>query len=111
VKSFLTWLETEESPGLSQPQHKKGEDDMALDDVVGKRILAMVKELKDEGKGTEEALVASLARYVKKMAPGDGGDQNQADGGQPPAQQQPQQNQQQPQAPQANPTAQGPGGL
>jgi hypothetical protein len=110
VKSFLTWLETEESPGLSQPQHKKGEDVMALDDVVGKRILAMVKELKDEGKGTEKELVASLGRYVKKMGPGEGTDQNQADGGQPPAQE-PQQNQEQPQVPQANPMAQGPGGL
>lgn len=54
MKSFLTWLETEESPGLSEPQHKKGEKEMALDDVVDKRIKSMIEEMTRGGQGFPE---------------------------------------------------------
>lgn len=67
MKSFLTWIETEESPGLSEPQHKKGEKEMLLDDVMDKKIKSMIEELTREGKGSQKEILDSLGRAVKKM--------------------------------------------
>lgn len=115
MKSFLTWLETEESPGLSEPQHKKGEKEMALDDVMDKKIKSMIEEMTREGKGSQKEILDSLGRAIKKM----GGAEEQK------PQQAPQQDQgmdqatqgqmmgQQPQGMEINPVAQGrvPGNL
>ena len=113
MKSFLTWLETEDSPGLSEPQHKKGEKEMLLDDIMDKKIKSMIEEMTREGKGSQKKILDSLGRALKKM--GGGEDQNpqqapQQDQGM--DQQSPQQGQQ-PQGMEINPVAQGrvPGNL
>lgn len=65
MKTFLTWLESEETPGLSEPQHKKGEDTQELDKTVEHRIRSMIEELKS--KGSEEKILASMVKYAEKM--------------------------------------------
>lgn len=65
MKTFLTWLENEETPGLSEPQHKKGEDTQELDKTVEHRIRSMIEELKN--KGSEEKILASMVKYAEKM--------------------------------------------
>ena len=110
MKSFLTWLESEESPALSEPQHKKGEANMALDDIVGRRVKSMIMELEGGGKGTQKEILASVGRYLKKMG---SDDQNQPQGQQQQSQQPQDQMEPQPQGMEINPAAQGrvPGNL
>lgn len=70
MKSFLSWMEGEESPSLGEPQHKKGEANMALDKIVEKRVRAMVMDLESSGKGTQDEILGSVVKYAEKMGVG-----------------------------------------
>lgn len=111
MKSFLTWIETEESPGLSEPQHKKGEKEMALDDVMDKKIKSIIEELAREGKGSQKEILASMERCLKKVGAGEEQkptpQDQQAQGTDQQAQGMDQQAPQQDQGMQINPVAQG----
>lgn len=67
MKSFLGWMESEEAAGVSEPQHKKGEDRMRLQEVVEKRIKSMVADLIRMGKGSEEESLNAIASVVQEM--------------------------------------------
>lgn len=66
MKSFLNWMESEEAPALSEPQHKKGEANMALDAIIERRMRQMIMDLESSGKGTQEEILASVAKYADK---------------------------------------------
>jgi hypothetical protein len=72
MKSFLRWIESEEFPGVSEPQHKKGEDNESLSKVVENRIKSIILDLGPDGKnkGTREKILAAVADCVKKMGVG-----------------------------------------
>jgi hypothetical protein len=65
MKSFLVWLEGEESPALSEPQHKQGEANMGLDSIVERRMKQIIMELEGSGKGTQQEILASVQKYLK----------------------------------------------
>lgn len=71
MKSFLTWLESEENPSLSAPQHKKNEANRSLDDVVENRMRSMIMDLQSDGRGTREEILGSVLKYAKKMGIGE----------------------------------------
>lgn len=83
MKSFLRWIESEETPALSEPQHKKGEANMALDEILEKRMKSIIMDLESSGKGTQQEILKSAERFIKKM----GGNQGEKE----PAPNQPQQ--------------------
>lgn len=66
MKSFLSWMESEESPALSEPQHKKGETNMRLDAIIERRMRQMIMDLESSGKGTQEEILASVVKYAEK---------------------------------------------
>lgn len=70
MKSFLTWIENEESASLGEPQHKKGESNMSLDKIVEKRVKAMIMDLESSGKGTQNEILGSVVKYAEKMGAG-----------------------------------------
>lgn len=65
MKSFLTWIENEENPSLAEPQHKKGEANMKLDDIVERRMKQIVMELEGAGKGTQAEILTAVQKYLK----------------------------------------------
>ena len=65
MKSFLVWLESEENPGLSEPQHKRGESNMGLDALVERRMKQIIMELESSGKGTQQEILSSVQNYLK----------------------------------------------
>lgn len=65
MKSFLVWLEGEESPALSEPQHKQGESNLGLDAIVERRMKQIIMELESSGKGTQQEILASVQKYLK----------------------------------------------
>lgn len=67
MKNFLSWMEGEESPALAEPQHKKGEGNLRLDDITERRIRQMIMDLESSGKGTKEEVLASMMKNMKKM--------------------------------------------
>lgn len=66
MRSFLSWMESEESPALSEPQHKKGETNMRLDAIIERRMRQMIMDLESSGKGTQEEILASVVKYAEK---------------------------------------------
>lgn len=66
MKTFLSWMESEEAPALSEPQHKKGEANMALDAIVERRMRQMIMDIESSGKGTQEEILASVLKYADK---------------------------------------------
>jgi hypothetical protein len=67
MKSFLRWIESEEAVGVSEPQHKKGEDRMRLEEIVEKRIKSMVADLMGKGKGSEEEALGAIVSVAQEM--------------------------------------------
>lgn len=61
----MTWLESEENPGLSEPQHKQGESNMGLDALVERRMKQIIMELESSGKGTQQEILSSVQKYLK----------------------------------------------
>lgn len=109
MKSFLQWMENEENPALSEPQHKIGEKSLALDKVIEKRLMQFIMELETDGKGSKEEIAKAIKKVIDsnmgqqqsqpEQSPAPQGDDQQ--GAQPPeAQQSPMG---QPQPPQGNP--------
>jgi hypothetical protein len=70
MKSFLVWLENEENPALSEPQHKQGESNMGLDALVDRRMKQIIMELEGSGKGTQQEILASVQKYLKAKGVG-----------------------------------------
>lgn len=66
MKSFLSWMESEESSALSEPQHKKGETNMRLDAIIERRMRQMIMDLESSGKGTQEEILSSVVKYAEK---------------------------------------------
>lgn len=110
MKSFLKWMENEENPALSEPQHKIGEKTLALDKVIEKRLMQFIMELETDGKGSKEEIAKAIKKVIDsnmggqqqsqpEQSPGPQGDDQQ--GAQPPEAQQSQMGQ--PQPPQGNP--------
>lgn len=66
MRTFAQWVESEEAPALSEPQHKKGEANMALDAIVERRMRQMIMDLEGSGKGTQEEILASVVKYADK---------------------------------------------
>lgn len=64
MKSFMNWVESEESPALSEPQHKQGEANMGLDGLIERRMRQMIMELESSGKGTQQDILASVQKYL-----------------------------------------------
>ena len=64
MKSFLVWLEGEESPGLSEPQHKQGESNMGLEAMVERRMKQIIMELESSGKGTQQEILSAVQKYL-----------------------------------------------
>lgn len=64
MKSFLRWMENEESPALSEPQHKRGESNMGLDALVERRMKQIIMDLEGSGKGTQQEILASVGKYL-----------------------------------------------
>jgi hypothetical protein len=62
--NFIKWLENKDSSALSPPQHKVGEVDKNLDDVVGKRLLQLAMEMETEGKGSRQDVLKSIERII-----------------------------------------------
>lgn len=84
MKSFLRWIETEEFPSLSEPQHKKNEANESLAKVIENRIKSIILDIGPQGgknqKGTEQEILTAIMDCAKKMS---GGEQsNQAAQGQ-----------------------------
>jgi len=74
VKSFLRWIETEEFPSLSEPQHKKNEANESLAKVIENRIKSIIVDIGPQGgknqKGTEQEILAAIMDCAKKMSGG-----------------------------------------
>lgn len=70
MKSFLTWVESEENPALSEPQHKQGESNMGLDALVERRMKQIIMELEGSGKGTQQEILSSVNKYLKAKGVG-----------------------------------------
>lgn len=87
MRSFLRWIESEEAAGISEPQHKKGEDRMRLKEIVGKRIKSTVADLIGMGKGSEEEVLGAIASVAQEMM---GNDPQNQQGSEPQNVQQPQ---------------------
>lgn len=61
---FKKWLEDKENTALSPPQHKAGEVDKNLDDVVGKRLMQLAMEMETQGKGSRQDVLKSIERVI-----------------------------------------------
>lgn len=96
MKSFLQWMENEENPALSEPQHKIGEKSLALDKVIEKRLMQFIMELETDGKGSKE----EIAKAIKKVIDSNMGNQQQSQPEQPAPQGEDQQTPQPQEAPQ-----------
>jgi hypothetical protein len=94
MKSFLSWMESEETPALSEPQDKKGEGDMNLDALVERRMKSMIEELGRKGNATKQIL-SSVGKYIGKMGASNAESKDETDQGD---QQAPEQEMQVPQA-------------
>lgn len=107
MKSFLNWIvESEENPSLAEPQHKNGEANMRLDDIVERRMKQIIMELEGAGKGTQQEILTAVQKYLKSK------NQSTSDPSQQPTSDQGQQpNMQQNQQPNAQMNAQPPGGI
>lgn len=68
-------MESEESPALSEPQHKSGESNMRLDALVERRMKQIIMELEGSGKGTQQEILAAVGKYLKSKV----GEQNRPD--------------------------------
>lgn len=99
IPSFKNWVENEENPALSEPQHKSGEQNLNLSKILEKRVKELLSELESSGKGSKQVILATLQDVLN----GFGSDDQSR---QPP---QPQQNSpQQMQPPAINPSTQSP---
>lgn len=70
VPSFLRWVEENESDkndSLSEPQHKKGEENMNLKDVVEKRMMQMAQELESDGKGSRQEVLVAMKSVLDSL--------------------------------------------
>jgi len=67
IPKFSIWIENEgeKPPALSQPQHKIGEGNKKLIDLVKTRVDGIVSELKGLGKGSKEDILSALDTYLK----------------------------------------------
>lgn len=61
---FGKWLENKENSALSPPQHKAGEINKSLDDVVGKRLMQLAMEMETQGKGSRQDVLKSIERVI-----------------------------------------------
>jgi hypothetical protein len=62
--NFLNWLENIEGKSVSEPQHKKGESTMDVDEIVEKRIMQLILELEREGKGSRQDILKSIKKVI-----------------------------------------------
>jgi len=60
---FLRWLENE-SPALSPPQHKSGEQGKKLDEVVGKRLMELAMDMETRGQASRQDVLKSIQRII-----------------------------------------------
>lgn len=88
MKSFLVWLEGEENPGLSEPQHKQGESNMGLDALVERRMKQIIMELESSGKGTQQEILSAVQKYLGAKGVGQTEARPEAQAHQPPEQMQ-----------------------
>lgn len=89
VPSFLFWAEQneDEQGSLSEPQHKQGEDNMDLKSVVEKKMMELAMDLEQNGKGSRQEVLAAMKAVIDSAGSGDKGqgqDQTQNQGQQPP---------------------------
>lgn len=91
LPNFYQWLEqadVEDMPsGVSEPQHKSGENNLPLNKLIEKRMKEMIEEFTSKGMATKDDILNSISDYLNKNSNQQQLDQNQ---------QQPDQNQQQP---------------
>lgn len=81
LPNFYSWLEqtdVEGSPsGVSEPQHKAGENNLPLNKLVEKRIKEMIEEFTSKGTATEDEIISSINSYLNKNSKTQNIDQNQ----------------------------------
>ena len=70
LPSFYNWLEqtdVEDTPsGVSEPQHKAGENNLPLNKLIEKRMKEMIEEFTSKGTATEEDIINSINNYLNK---------------------------------------------
>jgi len=96
LPNFYQWLEqadVEDMPsGISEPQHKAGENNLPLNKLIEKRMKEMIEEFTSKGTATEDDILNSISNYLNKNS----NQQQPPDQNQPPSdpnQQPPDQNQ------------------
>lgn len=65
IPKFYNWLENEENPSLSDPQHEVEEKNLNLDDLVKRRLEKLVSELVGNNKITEKQILNSIVSFVR----------------------------------------------
>jgi hypothetical protein len=68
LPKFSKWIENSES-SVSEPQHKKGEEVLTLNNVIEKRIKEMIDEFQSKGKAKPEEVLSSIAYFLEKNMP------------------------------------------
>jgi hypothetical protein len=70
LPNFYQWLEqadVEDMPsGVSEPQHKTGENNLPLNKLIEKRMKEMIEELTSKGTATEDDILSSIGNYLNK---------------------------------------------
>ena len=69
IPKFINWLESEEFSGLSEPQHKQGENNLNLDNLVKRRLDQLLSELQMAGKGSKEDIMNSIKNFLSLSSP------------------------------------------
>lgn len=76
IPTFRFWVENslgaepeENSSGVSEPQHKKGEDSLSLNKFLEKRILEIIEDLERKGKATKDQVMNSLKYLLSQNQP------------------------------------------
>lgn len=67
IPTFKNWVENEENPSLSEPQHKAGEQNLDLSKVIEKRIKELMSELESSGKGSKQVILATMQDVLNNM--------------------------------------------
>lgn len=72
IPKFSKWIENteqsepEQSSSVSEPEHKKGEDLLSLNNLVEKRIKEIIEELEVKGKASEQDVYGAIANLLDK---------------------------------------------
>lgn len=76
IPTFRFWVENslgfsgtseeENSSGVSEPQHEKGEELLSLSKFIEKRISEIIEDLERKGKATKDQVINSLGDFLNK---------------------------------------------